>query len=127
MLLNSADLAFMRETQQAAMHDTGRVLVYTAGTRDEYGADSAATYTEQAPIDCGVEMRAGTERNDAAMVTVNYDAVLRMPLTVAMSENDRFEVLSRYAEYPDALIYGVAAPIQRGATACRVLLRKVVK
>jgi len=127
----------MRETQQAAMHDTGRVLVYTAGTRDEYGADSAATYAEQAPIICGVEMQAGAERNGAerkgaerkgaAMVTVNHDAVLRMPLTVAMSENDRFEVLSRYGEYPDALIYEVAAPIQRGGTACRVLLRKVVK
>ena len=127
MLLNSQDLAAMRETQSAAMHDTGRVLAYTAGVRDEFGAYSAVTYTAQTAISCGIEMKPGSERYGAERITVNYDAILRMPLDTAITERDRFEVLTRYGETVDALVYEVAAPVQRGPSASRVLLRKVVK
>ena len=127
MLLNSKDLAVMRETQSAAMHDTGRVLRYTAGARDEYGAQSEATYDPQTPFSCGVEMKPGFERYGAQMVTVNYDAILRIPLNTQIAENDKFEILYLYGEPVTELVYEVAAPVQRGSSASRVLLRKVVK
>ena len=125
-MLSGSDLLFMRDTQKEHMPDAGRVLVYTDGIVNEYNEQDAPTYPPAAPIICGLNIGAGSERKDKDMTVINYDAAIRVPLLTPVSELDRFEVVSRFGELIDPLIYEIVSPPQRGPTAIRLLLRKIV-
>jgi len=125
-MFTSADLQNMRIAQNEHMQDICNILARTAGTLNEYNEQDAPTYATRSISACGLDMKSGAERNNASNTVVNYDAVLRLPLSTKIDETDRIEVTARYAEYPDTLTFEIVSPIQRGPSGIRVLLRKIV-
>lgn len=125
-MLTSTDLTNMRATQDLYMQDRCQILAYTAGAQDAYGQPTPATYTPGSEIACGLDMRPGSERHGTQNTVITFDATLRLPINTALKETDRITITKRYGEDTTDLTYEVAAPIQRGATGIRVLLRKVV-
>ena len=125
-MLSAKDLSFMRVTQTDHMPDTGRVLVYTAGVVNEYNEQDAPTYPPQSPIICGLDVGSGSERKANTMTTITYDAVLRVPLSAGITEKDRFEIVTRFGESVDPIVYEIVSPPRRGPSAIRLLLRKVL-
>lgn len=127
MIFATNDLTNMRAAQTEHMQDFGRVLSYAAGTANEFGEFDAPTYTESVGTRCGLDMRSGSERSGQNMTVIEYDATLRLPIEVTMNETDRFQVTHRFGEALDsALTYEIVAPIQRGPSGIRLLLKKVV-
>lgn len=125
-MFTTNDLATMRATQDAYMQDTCRILVYAAGTADAYGEHSAPTYTPGSSIRCGLDQRPGSERRGAKQTTIEYDATLRLPIDTALKETDRIRVTKRFGENTTDIDYEVSAPIQRGPSGIRLLLKKVI-
>ena len=125
-MLSPSDLLFIRATQTEHMPDMGRVLVYTAGVVNEYNEQDTPTYPPSIPIICGVDAGAGSERKGVDMTVITYDAVIRVPLHTPISENDRFELIGRFSELIDPITYEIVSPPRRGASAIRLLLRKIV-
>ena len=125
-MFTACDLKNMRDAQYEHMQDMCSILAYTAGTANEYNEQDAPTYPVQSVIACGLEMKSGSEKWQADMTPINYDATLRLPIGTQITELDRVEITSRYAEFPDALTFEIVSPIQRGASGIRLLLRKVV-
>lgn len=127
MIFTSNDLANMRSAQTEHMQDYGKVLSYAAGTVNEFNEADAPTYTESVGTRCGLDMRAGSERSGQNMTVIQYDATLRLPIEVTLKETDCFQVTHRFGEPLDlALTYEIVAPIQRGPSGIRLLLKKVV-
>lgn len=125
-MFTSADLLTMRTTQNLYMQDRCKIGVYTAGTTDEYGQDSAPTYPPGSEIVCGLDMRPGFERHGAELTSIQYDATLRLPIATALTEKDRITVTKRYGEDTTDIVFEVSAPVQRGPSGLRVLLKKAV-
>jgi hypothetical protein len=125
-MFTSADLSAMRATQDLYMQDRCKIGVYTPGTTDEYGQDSNPTYPLGSEIPCGLDMRPGFERYGQELTSINFDATLRLPLATALTEKDRVTVTKRYNEDTADITFEVAAPIQRGPSGLRVLLKKAV-
>lgn len=127
MIFTADDLANMRAAQTEHMQDFCRVLSYTAGTLNEFNEADAPTYTSSIETRCGLDMRPGSERNGQNMTSIEYDATLRLPIEVTLKETDRIQITHRFGEALDnALTYEIAAPIQRGPSGIRLLLKKVV-
>lgn len=121
----AAELTAMRNTQQGAMQDTAYVQTHSQ-TMDTYGAP-VHTYTDAAAtIVCGLDMRAGSERHSALNSQVEYDATARLPITTTITALDRLKVTKRFGEtLTTALVFDVVAPVQRGPSGIRVLLKRV--
>ncbi len=124
-MLSTKDVMNMRSTQAAHMHDTARVLSFTAGAVNEYNEQDSPTYPAGEPFLCGVDVGAGSERDNQRMTVIEYDAILRAPLSLYVTEKDRIEILTRFGFDVDPLIYEIVSPPRRGGTAVRLLLRKV--
>lgn len=120
------DLTAMRQTQTGHMLDSCQILSYAAGTLNEFNEADAPTYTEGDPVECGLDMRSGSERSGYEMTPVQYDAVLRLPLSAALKETDRVQIIARFGEFIEPLIFEIVSPIQRGPSGIRILLKKVV-
>ncbi len=124
-MLTSADLANLRAAQVLYMLDTGYVQTYarTFNTMNE----PVETWTEAATATaCGLDMRPGAERHQADKTVTEYDATLRLPLTVTIDAKDRVRITHRFGEaLAVPLIFEVSSPVQRGPSGLRVLLRKV--
>ena len=132
-MFDALDLTNMRLAQTEHMPDYGRVLSYAAGTANEFGESDAPTYTESVGTVCGLDMNPNTGRSKGGefagqdMTRIQYDAVVRLPVTVAVKETDRFEVTHRFGEALDsALTYEIVSPILRGPSGIRLVLKKVV-
>lgn len=123
-MFTETDLANMRATQDLYMQDRCKILVYAAGTVDDYGEPSSPTYTAGSEISCGLDMRPGSERHGQSLTTITYDATLRLPIDTALKETDRITITKRYDEDTTDLTYEIASPPQRGASGLRVLLKK---
>lgn len=120
------DLTAMREAQTDHMLDSCAILTYAEGTRNEFNEADAPTYTEGAPVECGLDMRPGSRRFGGEMTVIQYDATLRLPLHTPVTEKDHIRILSRFGEMHDTLDYEIVSPIQRGPSGMRIYLRKVV-
>jgi hypothetical protein len=124
-MFTTADLINMRAAQDGHMQDRCQILVYAAGTTDDYGEPSAPTYTAGSEIICGLDMRPGFEKYGQDVTSVNFDATLRLPIATALKETDRITITKRYGEDTTDLTFEISAPVQRGPSGIRVLLKKV--
>jgi len=124
-MFSSSDLTNMRTTQQNHLMDecVTQAFVETADTFGElvqtWPADSAA-------LVCGLDMRSGAERHGIDMTVLEWDAVIRLPITSAPNAKDRIKITKRFGETLDtALVYEIVGPIQRGPSGVRLLLKRV--
>lgn len=90
---------------------------------DGYGSE-VITYTSSGLVKCGLEQRPGFERHDRTKTTVEYDAILRLPIGTAINVKDRVKIVNRFGTAADS-VYEVASPIQQGASGLRILLKRV--
>lgn len=119
------ELACMRATQTGHMLDRCVVLSFTEGTRNEYNEDDAPSYPAGEPVECGLNMNPGSRRFGEDMTVIQYDAILRLPLGAALKETDHIQIVARFGENIDPLIYEIVSPIQRGPSGIRIYLRKL--
>ena len=120
----SADLTAMREAQDGHMLDTGNVQPVTLEI-DSFGQQTKTYSTNSTSIACGLDMRTGSERHGVDKVLIDYDATVRLPIGTSVTEQDRFRVTKRFGEIlSTALVFDIIAPIQRGPSGIRLLLRK---
>lgn len=123
---SSDELRDMRSAQNGHMLDECVILAYTEGSRNEFNEADTPTYSEGDPLPCGLDMRSGSERGGFQMTQIQYDATLRLPVSIPIREKDRVRVIARFGEYIDPLTFDIVSPAQRGPSAIRVLLRKAV-
>lgn len=118
-------LTNMRATQTGHMLDVGNVQPCSE-TKDTFGQMVQTYPTNSSDSACGLDMRPGQERHGASNTIVEYDATVRLPITVTVDMRDRFRVTKRFGEtLSTALVFDIVAPIQRGPSGIRLLLKRV--
>lgn len=124
MDFSADELTGFRATQTDHMMDTVVRQVYSA-TSNSYNED-IVTYTDQTAIDCGLDMRPGSERHTSNYTALQYDATMRLPITTSINPRDRLKVTKRFGEtLSTALVFEIVGPIQRGPSGIRLLLKRV--
>lgn len=119
------DLTSMRDMQDAHMMDTGNVQPVSV-TGDTFGQQVETWPTNNASIACGLDMRPGIERHGIDKTVIEYDATVRLPIATTIDLRDRFRVTKRFNEtLSTALVFEIIAPIQRGPSGIRLLLRRL--
>ena len=106
------------------MMDTCKIqsVTQTADTMNQL----VESWTAGDAVECGLDMRPGSERHGEDKTVVNYDATLRLPIDETPDVKDRIEVTHRFGEALAAsLIYNIVGPIQRGPSGIRLLLKKI--
>lgn len=124
---STKELAEMRATQDSSMMDLCYLQVHSRAV-NTFGELVDSWTTGTVAISCGLEMKSGRETLQDTMTVIEYDGVLRLPVSVAstINEKDRVEVYSRFGEeLDDHLVFGVAAPIQRGPSGIRILVKRI--
>ena len=123
-MLNSTDLLNMRAVNEMTMHDTCVRQVYSA-TSNSMNED-VVTYTDQAAIACGLDMRPGSERHSQSYTSLEFDATIRLPVTTTIDPRDRLKITKRYGEtLATALVFEIVGPVQRGPSGIRLALKRV--
>lgn len=118
------ELRAMRATQVSSLMDRC-VIEHYCETANAYN-EMIPTYTDEAERWCGLDMRPGSERHNNKLVSLVYDATLRLAIDAVVDARDRIRITERFGEaVTDELVYEIAGPIQRGASGVRLLLRKV--
>lgn len=121
----AADLTALREAQDGHMLDTGNLQPITV-TADTFGQQVETWPSNSTAIACGLDMRPGSERHGIEKTVVEYDATVRLPLSTAPDLRDRFRVTKRFGEtLGTSLVFNIVAPIQRGPSGVRLLLKRV--
>lgn len=114
----------MRATQVNHMQDTCIIQTCTQ-TVDSYG-QPIESFADGQPIECGLEMGAGSERFGTDKTLVEYDAVLRLSVSRVPTELDRIKITKRFEEtLGSPLVYKIVSPIRKGVSGIRILLRRV--
>lgn len=122
---SAAELADMRTAQDGHMLDTGNIQPVSS-TVDTFGQAVETWPTNSADIDCGLDMRPGSERHNADNSVTTYDATVRMPIGTTFDLRDKFRITKRFGEtLTTALVFEFVAPIQRGPSGVRAMLRRV--
>lgn len=117
------ELTAMRETQVSSLMDRC-VIEHYGETANAYN-EMIATYADGAEMWCGLDMRPGSERHNNKLVSLVYDATVRLPLGTEVDARDRIRIVRRFGELVSGkLVYEVAGPIQRGPSGVRIFLRK---
>ena len=123
----TGDLTRMQAAQQAHMMDVCHRSVYSR-TQSDTGAD-VETWTENTTdIPCGIEQASKqSEKVEANMTVVLYDAIARLPIAQAEVWNvkDRLILTQRFGTAITAITYGIVAPVTRGPSGIRLQLQKV--
>jgi len=120
----AADLTYMRAFQDGHMQDTGNVQPITT-TTDTMGQEVESWPSNSASIACGLDMRSGSERHGIEKTIVQYDATVRLPIATTVDLQSRFRVTKMFGEtLTTALVFDIVAPIQRGPSGIRLLLRR---
>ena len=123
--LPAAFLTRQRSQASDTMFDTCRVLA-----RAQTGADShnrpTYGYTPQTAVLCGIKVASNKEAEAAGKVVL-VDYVVRLPHGIAVTREDRIELLTRYGA-PDfqAVVCEIVGEIGHGSTAVTVNLKVVV-
>ncbi len=123
-MFDAAELAAMRTAQEAHMMDTCYLNSYS-GSPDAYGQMIASYELSTTGSYCGLQMRSGDERRGPNETVIEYDAILRLPITAVVNEKDRIKITKRFDETATAIDYEIVSPVQRGHSGIRVLLRKI--
>ena len=125
MDFSADELTGFRSTQTGHMMDSVVRQVYTANI-NSYNEDNP-TYPDQAgTIDCGLDMRPGSERHTSNYTALQYDATMRLPITTTINARDRLKVTKRFGEtLTTALVFEIVGPVQRGPSGIRLLLKRV--
>ena len=122
---NAVELVRMRMTQEAHMFDECVIQreSHTANAINE----PVSIYIDDLPATkCGLDMRPGSERYGGQMTRLVYDATVRLPITIMITNLDRIKVTKRFGEtLAIALVFFVVGPVQRGPSGIRLLLGKV--
>ena len=122
---SAADLTNMRSCQDAHMMDVCKfgTASQTADTMNQ----QVETFVYGADVDCGLDMRPGSERHGVDKTVSEYDATIRLPIASAPDPIDRVKVTDRFGEALAVdLVYNIVGPIQRGPSGIRLLL-KIIK
>ena len=126
-MLKPSDLLRMQSAQQSHMPDICHRSVYSR-TTDDYGSPIESWAEDTTDIPCGINQAAGSEVFGATEMTVEYDATIRLPLSQAdvWDAKDRLILTKMFGLVITPIVYEVASPVQRGPSAIRLLLRKVI-
>ena len=121
-MFSAADLTNMRAAQDAHMMDTCKFGTATQ-TSDSHG-QLVETFAYGADVVCGLDMRPGSERHGVDNTALVYDAIIRLPIASAPVALDRVKVTKRHGTALGAdLVYDIVAPIQKGPSGVRLLLK----
>jgi hypothetical protein len=123
MDFSAAELADFRTAQDGHMMDTCKIGVRSV-TYNTTG-EPIETFTLGNAMDCGLDMRPGSERHGENMTQVTYDATARLPIGTVINVLDRLTVTHRFGESVTNITFRVESPVQRGPSGVRVILRKV--
>jgi head-tail adaptor len=123
-MFDTTDLANMRETQTDHMMDECYIQALTQ-TTNTYGEVVNSWADSGSALACGLDMRPGSETRGPEKTVVQYDATLRLGITNLTEETQRIRITKRFGESITALVYDIAAPVQRGPSGIRILLNKV--
>ena len=124
MDFSTDELTNFRSAQAGHMMDTVVRQAYSA-TSNSYNED-VPTYTDQTAINCGLDMRHGSERHSSNYTALEYDATMRLPITTTIDARDRLKVTKRFGEtLATALVFEIVGPVQRGPSGIRLLLKRV--
>lgn len=122
---SASELAAMREAQTDHMLDTGNIQPISTST-DSFGQVVESWPTNSSDISCGLDMRPGSERRESDKTVITYDATVRLPITTSVDLRDKFRVTKRFGEsLSTPLVFEIVAPIQRGPSGIRLMLRIV--
>lgn len=119
-----SELEYMRSVQEGHMMDicVFQTQSYTANSFNE----QVESWVDATSSICGLDMKSGSERRGVDNILVQYDAVLRLPITTVVDEKDKIKVTHRFGELLTIpLIYEIVSPIQRGASGIRILLKRI--
>lgn len=125
MEFTSAELTDMRTAQDGHMMDTCYLQTYSR-TFNTFG-EPVETWTDaENSTACGLEMKPGRELRMKDKTPVEYDAIIRLPIATVPDEKDRIKITKRFGEtITPSLVFEIVAPIQRGPSGIRLLLRKI--
>lgn len=124
-MFTSTDLANMRLAHTDRLQDACYLQVRSTSA-NTFGELIESWVDTGSEIACGLEMKAGSETRGIDKTVVNYDAVLRLPVTSAVTELYRIRVTKRHTEsLSTPLVFDIVSPIQRGPSGIRILLNKV--
>lgn len=102
------------------------VVCRFSSVRNSINEETGVTNAESEATACSLDMRAGSERHGANYSMIGFDATVRLPIDTVVDERDEILVTKRFGESLDTPIrFNVAGPVQRHATAIRLLLKKV--
>lgn len=122
------DITRMQVAQQAHMPDTCHRSAYSSSTNN-YGEVVPAWTENTTDIVCGIQQGSGriSEQIQDDKTVVTYDAIARLPISQAEVWNikDKFILTKRFGVAITPITYDVAAPIQRGPSGIRLILKKV--
>jgi hypothetical protein len=122
---STAELTAMQEAQEAAMMDSGDLLMRFGTDRvDEYGMP-VVEWTEEAVIDCGLDLRASEEMLNAE--AHYYDARLRLPIDTDVDNVDRVRITKRFGVMlAEELTFEVIGEARRGPSGLVLDLKSLV-
>lgn len=124
-MFNASDLANMRTTQQNHQMDTC-VLQAVVETENSFNELVQTWPSDSSALTCGLDMKPGAERHGPDKTLLEWDAVLRLPITSTPGAKDRIKITKRFGEtLSTPLVYEITGPIQRGPSGNRVLLQRV--
>lgn len=124
MPFSSTELSGFRTAQTEHMFDTCVIQTYSENF-NSFG-EPISSYADGSAINCGLDTKPSGERRKASNTVIEYDATIRLAITVVPNVKDRIKVTKRFGEtLTPNLVYEIAGPIQQGPSGIRLLLRKV--
>jgi len=120
--LSATEISAMRSTQAASMGDACKIGVLTETVS---GGHVSETYAYGSEIACGFDMAPRGESSDGAQAGVT-PAVVRLPIGTAISSTSRVQITKRNGAAITPEYYSVEGDPDRGPTAIRANLVRVV-
>jgi hypothetical protein len=124
----TGDLLRMQAAQLLHMPDTCHRAAHSS-TKNDYGEMVSSWEESMTDIPCGIEQGSGriSEEVEKDKTIVTYDAIARLPISQAEVWNikDRLIVTKRFGTAITPITYDVAAPVRRGPSGIRLVLKKV--
>lgn len=90
--LSSTDFSRMQSTAISGFTDKYKKITVTT-TLDDYG-DSVVSESLGSELGCSFKLTNNIERRGGELVSVVWDAVLRIPLTQSISKTDKIKITS---------------------------------
>ena len=111
------------DAQSLAMIDECEILTYTS-VRDAYGQITGGGVTGTVTSACGIQMTGGTMKVNGVRQSVEYDAVVRLPLSASVTMTNRIR-LTRKANVALNILCDVYATPKQTSTAFKAQVKRV--